>query len=414
MQSQLLTPCSGIGLGICQRLIDEFLITRSLTSHLVLIPTTRSAKKAQDTIDGLRNYARAAAETSSALRSRASSDYNPRDTTRRIHVASVQLDLCKLPSVYRAADQLINDTLSSPSDDDAFVSLVDVRIPRLDSIVLNAGTGCFTGIHWGRVVHNILTRGIVSAVTWPTFKCASTGTTVDPISSSEDDDSSGGRPRLGEVFCGNVFGHYMFSHALLPLLSRPTDSSIPPGRIVWESSIEPQWDDLDLDDFQGLRKNTAYESSKRLTDVLALTCTLPPTRSYVDAYLGTGRATRRAPAANRPKIYLVHPGVVHTKLFPLNAFLFFWYGVILYTARLLGSPWHPITTYNGAVAPVWLVLQGQEALDANNAELVKWGSSTTWGGEARVKMSEVAPYSTSRPRYSTATRSTRWFTTAMS
>ncbi|KAK3343040.1 hypothetical protein B0H65DRAFT_576834 [Neurospora tetraspora] len=378
---------SGIGFAICQRLIDEYLTTRSLTSHLVVIPTTRSVKKSQETIDALRQHAREFATTSDILRSRAGPNYDPRSVTKRIHILSVQLDLCNLADVHRAAEQLVNGTVSSPANDnDAyFTSLTDVRIPRLDSVIFNAGMGGWTGLDWPKVFHNIFTKGLVQATTWPTFKAATAGHVVNPLPDVKDEKV----PEMGQVFCANVFGHYLFAHKLVPLLSRSeSDSSIPPGRIIWESSIEPGWKNLELSDFQAIKTNAAYESTKRLTDVLSLTATLPSARPFVNSYLQPATKSSNSPATP-PILYLVHPGIVQTTLFPLNAFMFFWYRVVLYIARWLGSPWHPITGYNGAVAPVWLALQEQEALDAVNAEHVKWGSSTDWWGECRVKKTEV-------------------------
>lgn len=373
---------SGIGFGIGERLIDEYLTTRSLSSHLVLIPTTRSPKKSQETIDGLRKHTKEFAATSQALRARAGPNYDPKQTTRRVHILSVQVDLCNLLSVRRAANQLVSGTLSSPSDDDAFVSLVDVRIPRLDSVIFNAGIGGWYGLDWSKVFHNIFTKGLVSATTWPTFKGAAAGRVIDPIRGAKGD---GAGPQVGEVFCANVFGHYVFAQRLVPLLTRPADGdAIPPGRIIWESSVEPDWASFSPDDLQAVKTTAAYESTKELTDLLALTSTLPASRPYVDKYLGADRG-----AGTPPKIYLVHPGVVQTTLFPLSAFMYFWYTVVLYIARWLGSPWHPITAYNGACAPVWLALQEQEWLDGARAERVKWGSSTDFWGECRVKKTEV-------------------------
>ncbi|CCC12620.1 unnamed protein product [Sordaria macrospora k-hell] len=370
-----------------QRLIDEYLTTRSLTSHLVVIPTTRSVKKSQETIHALRQHAREFATTSDILRSRAGGpSYDPRSVTKRIHILSVQLDLCNLADVHRAAEQLVNGTVSSPvNGNDAlyFTSLTDVRIPRLDSVIFNAGMGGWTGLDWPKVFHNVLTKGLVQATTWPTFKAATAGHVVNPLPDVKNEKV----PEMGQVFCANVFGHYLFAHKLVPLLSRSDDTSLPPGRIIWESSIEPGWKNLDLSDFQAIKTNAAYESTKRLTDVLSLTATLPSARPFVNSYLQP--ATKSTSQTTPPSIYLVHPGIVQTTLFPLNAFMFFWYRVVLYIARWLGSPWHPITGYNGAVAPVWLALQEQEALDAVKAEHVKWGSSTDWWGESRVKKTEV-------------------------
>lgn len=363
-------------------MIDNFLASRSLSSHLILIPTTRTAKKSQDTVVALRNHCRKTAKTSKSLRSRAGPDYDPRDTTRRIHILSVQLDLCNLPSIQNAAQQLVNGTLSSPCDDGYFEPLVDVEIPRLDALIFNAGIGGWTGLNWWLVIHHVLTEGVVQATTWPIFKAATAGCTVNPLPKLKDADDSTTTPVLGEVFCANVFGHYFFAHALLPLLSRSQDSSMPPGRIIWESSVEAVWDSFSLADFQAIKTDAAYESSKRLTDILALTSNLPAARPYSSTYLSPGRSSTATP----PKIYLTHPGVVVSSLFPLNAFLFFWYRVALYLARLLGSPWHPVTAYKGACAPVWLALQDQAALDALRADRVKWGTSTDrWGREAPKK-----------------------------
>ncbi|KAL2162060.1 hypothetical protein VTH06DRAFT_7845 [Thermothelomyces fergusii] len=378
---------SGIGFGIGERLIDEYLTTRSLSSHLVLIPTTRSAKKSQETIDGLRKHAREFAATSAALRARAGPNYDPKQTTRRVHILSLQLDLCSLLSIRQAARQLVSGTLSSPSDDDAFVSLANVTIPRLDSVIFNAGMGGWYGLDWPKVVHNFLTAGLVSATTWPTYKGAHVGHVIDPIRGVRG--AAEGTPQMGEVFCANVFGHYVFAQRLVPLMSRPAGSALPPGRIIWESSVEGEWGSLSLDDFEGVKTRTAYESSKRLTDVLALTAALPASRPHVDRYLDVAKNTDPTAAPTPPKMYVVHPGIVQTTLFPLNAFMFFWYNVVLYVARWLGSPWHPISAYNGACAPVWLALQEQGWLDGARAERVKWGSSADRWGACRVKKTEV-------------------------
>ncbi|KAH8904381.1 3-keto steroid reductase-like protein [Coniochaeta sp. PMI_546] len=376
---------SGIGFGICQRLIDEFIASRSLDSHLILIPTARSSKKSEDTVNALRKYAAKTAETSKTLKSRLGPGYQASETTRRIHLLSVQLDLCNLPSIKKAADQLVNGTLTSHSADDAFQSLVDVRIPRLDAVILNAGIGGWSGLDWALLAHNVFTEGIVQATTFPTFKAGIRGLTVNPIPESKADDKTS--PTLGEVFCANVFGHYLFAHAILPLLSREPSSTVPPGRIIWESSVEPTWRNLSLSDFQGVKSKEAYESSKRLTDVLALTSSLPSVKPYSLGFLSppSSKDQRLTP----PKIYLAHPGVVVSTIFPLNAFLFFWYRLVMYLSRLLGSPWHTVTAYKGACAMVWLALAGEDEIAARGGQKVKWGSSCDRWGNTSVKKTEV-------------------------
>ena len=58
-------------------------------------------------------------------------------------------------------------------------------------------------------------------------------------------------------------------------------------------------------------------------------------------------------------------------------------------ARWLGSPWHPCDPYKAAVAPVWVALTEEENLEEFGGTAVKWGSSTNFWGDERVKMTEV-------------------------
>ncbi|OAA52954.1 3-ketosteroid reductase [Niveomyces insectorum RCEF 264] len=263
---------SGIGLGICQRLIDEFVAAHpGPGAHLALIVTTRSPSKARATRVALRQHlARRVAAAARKTRTGTPTDLHP----GRIHVAGLELDLCCLPSVYAAADRLVHGTVDVFSgiddgpqhNDNSFVS---ARIPRLDSVVLNAGIGGFTGMHWGRFAWNVLTAGFVQATTYPQFKMAQRGLRVDPLTGryvsaaadAHEQPEQGLEDRtLGAVFCANVFGHYVLVHALLPLLRRSTVDDHhdvlpppPPARVIWESSVESVcWRYLAPDDLQGL------------------------------------------------------------------------------------------------------------------------------------------------------------------
>lgn len=208
------------------------------------------------------------------------------------------------------------------------------------------------------------------------------GLTVNPLPDAGKEQNI---PTLGLVFCANVFGHYLFAHCLTPLLSRDKSSdTVLPGRVIWQSSVDsPLWD-LNLDDMQCLKTTTAYESSKMLTDVLCLTADLPSVKPYASSYFPTLSET-----AKKPKIYLAHPGVVATTLFPLHFALMWGYTLGVLLARWLGSPWHPVFPYPAAIATVWLALASQEELDSHNATRVKWGSATDFWGTAIVKQTEV-------------------------
>ncbi|KAF3761325.1 hypothetical protein M406DRAFT_342145 [Cryphonectria parasitica EP155] len=366
---------SGVGHGICERLIDEFLSTRNRTSHLVLLPTTRSARKSSETVSLLRGY----------LVRAASSRASPQEAAvARVHISSVQLDLCDLSTVQRAADQLLSGTVP-------FEGLGELRIPRLDAVIFNAGLGGWSHVSWFGFFWDIVTQGWVQATTRPRSKRSKPGLTVKPLPGQEDS--------LGLVFCANVFGHYLFAHYLVPLLSRPDqptnggiqqdgDGVVPaPARIIWQSSVDPALRHFSLDDFQALKSTAAYESSKMLTDLLCLTAALPSTARFSSRYLSSSLPS--SSSSHTPKIYLAHPGIVATTMFPLHFTLMWAYILGTSISRWLGSPWHPVVPYKAAVATVWLALSSQAELDAQGAGSSKWGSCTDFWGNTMVKRTEV-------------------------
>lgn len=479
---------SGVGLSIGQRLIDEFLATRSLNSHLILIPTTRSVAKSADSIRVLRAHLHHTAETSAPLRSRygyghgpgceTSSDhheYDPQKVIDRVHLLSAELDLCDLDSVYRVADRLVHGTIADPTGVTAGGAELD--LPRLDAIVLNAGIGGWAGISWSRVLPQFLSVGLIQSVTYPAFKALLPRAVLDTremlrkakVAAGIENEEDGGEkgdddddekqmlsdhtpedpPELAEVFCANLFGHYILAHELMPLLARPisdgngggSSSPIPPGRVVWVSSIDAGEEHLDMDDFQARVSAPPYESSKRITDLITLSADLPSIRPLTRSYFSTsfvkmssplyatadlsasthsisastttststspesatptptssvasgstsvGVVTTTGAPARPPRFCLSHPGVVCTPLFPLNWFLYFWYTMVVHLSRLLGSPWHVTWPYLAACAPAWL------ALTASDDELrarapAKWGSACDRRGTvAAPKRTEV-------------------------
>ncbi|OAA70313.1 3-ketosteroid reductase [Cordyceps fumosorosea ARSEF 2679] len=406
---------SGIGLGIAQRLIDEFLATRPPTAHLVLIPTTRSARKSLETIRTLRAYAEAAARAlESVLRRRRGpgvpipAEHRWQDIVARIHVLSLALDLCDLRGLYAFADALCDGTVSNPPGLEGEY-LTDVRVPRLDSVVYNAAYGGWEGVNWVGAVKSFFGKGLIETATYPDFKNALPTCILNERESYPP--PFGGRsgpekPLLGEVFAACTFGHYCLTHKLRPLLSRPRDSSLAPGRVIWSSSIEAHCNTFSVDDLQCFTRAAAYESAKRLTDILCLTSTLPHVRPHTRALVGASRAGPRSSTHSSdsdtdvdssdspddlvgPRMYLSHPGIVASTLFPLPAFLFWLYQFALVLCRWCGSPWHTGNGYRGALAPVWLATRPQPALDELAAERVKWGSARDRGGQSFVKPTEV-------------------------
>ncbi|PBP25363.1 3-ketosteroid reductase [Diplocarpon rosae] len=394
-------------------------------------------------------------------------EYRWEDQVQRVHFLGVEVDLCDLRSVYKLADKLVNGTVGSPDattidggklphgspgtssyapdiKQDRWAlsqqpgsigsqrswgwGLSGLRIPRLDVIILSAGIGGWVGLDWPLAVKTVL-FDTVEAVTWPRYKRSSRGARVkNPAGSSDtaeqpllENQEKPDEPPLGEVFCSNVFGHYILAHELMPLLSRTASpSSKVSGKVVWDrwalsqqpGSIGSQrswgWGlsglriprlDFSIDDIQGLKSSVPYEASKRLIDLLALTSSLPSVQRLAAPFFDSHNTAtaKQKPAEEevtlvKPQIYLTQPGIFASEIMPLPALLVLIYKFVFLFARWMGSPWHPIEPYKAAVAPVWLTLTDAEALneaEAGGLKKAKWGSATDSNGQDRVMKTEV-------------------------
>lgn len=264
--------------------------------------------------------------------------------------------------------------------------------PKLDAIILNAGIGGWSGIDWPNAVWGVCTD-LLHQVTWPSYKISPIGVLTDKQTPEVNE------PPLGMTFCSNVFGHYMLAHNVVPLLKRATSPNVS-GRVIWVSSIEATIKAFDINDIQGLRSATPYESSKALTDILALTSDLPSAAPWaVDSFMrsdGGAKDEDQKQSSNLPEIHLAHPGVCATSIIPLALPLVWAMGASFWLARMLGSPWHTLATYLGAAAPVFLALASSTMLGAAEAPYrqagggrVKWGSSTDRLGNDAVCCTEL-------------------------
>jgi 3-keto steroid reductase len=288
---------------------------------------------------------------------------------RRVHFRPERLDLTSIISVQKLSRRLRKTT------------------PKLDVVICNAGIGGWVNLDWGRAVWNILTDW-TNATTWPTYKLSGVGWLTKPQVPAPASGKEVKEPPLGEVFCANFFGHYLLGHYLAPLLAQHESNEQTRGRIIWVSSLEAYTHALKLDDIQGIKSRQPYESSKRLTDVIGITSTLPSSAPLVDQYLGHADDTQHT---TKPRIYVSHPGICGTTIFPLNPILDYCMFIAFYVARWLGSMWHPVTAEKGACAMVWLTLASQRMLDSmETAQGVgKWGSATDGWGQERVERTEV-------------------------
>ncbi|TGZ84827.1 hypothetical protein EX30DRAFT_313599 [Ascodesmis nigricans] len=217
-------------------------------------------------------------------------------------------------------------------------------LPPINVAILNAGIGGFVGMDWPAAIWACLTD-LVRAVTYGEFKLQAIGRVTKA------------KPHLGEVFATNVFGHYLICQDAPAI-----------HRAVWISSLEAGAAHFDPSDLQGLKTEHAYESSKRLTDVMVLT----------GEEHGKGRMKEHG-----QQWVLAHPGIVATGIVDLHWILQWCMLIAFYIARWCGSGWHPIDAWKGAIAPVMLSVMGDgDVKEMKKRGVRKVGSGTDrWGNE---------------------------------
>ncbi|KAJ9605606.1 3-keto-steroid reductase [Cladophialophora chaetospira] len=354
---------SGLGLGTCCRLIDEYLASpQAENGTLTIIFTTRSARKGSETLTALEKHL--------ARHGSSKSD-------RKIYFQPENVELTSLLSIRALSRKLFASDL-----------------PHLNAIVLNAGIGGWSGLNWPLTIWTCLT-GIRQATTWPTFKLGLVGLVTKP--QFPQDYFAGEEPVLGEVFCANTFGHYMLVHWLMPLF-RASPAEFP-GKIIWSTSIEACGRHYNPDDHQGLKSSGAYEHTKRLGDLLALTAAQPATAKSVNEYTTPSLlvAGRSRPEQSEPMFLDSHPGICTTTIISLFWIVHEFYRLGIYLARWCGSPWGNVTAYLGAASATWLALASvtdiqakkDEALGATSGGPCKWGSSVDRLGNSYIRVTDV-------------------------
>jgi 3-keto steroid reductase len=313
-------------------MIDEFLHTRPQSQTLHLLFSTRDSRKSDDTLRRLNAHLQRALKQADRKTPGVSLLLEP-----QIKLEGVQVDLARLLTVKALTTQFVTDFLG--------------------------------------------------ALTYPAFQVCEVGLLAKPQLSGYGSVHTFPEPRLGQVFTANVLGHYMLVHWLAPLLH--ADS-----RVVWVSSIGGLASTFNMEDLQGIMAEMAYDSSKRLTDLLVLTSELPSTRPYLESFLPVPvkkDASEDAVSNTRPRMYVTHPGVIQTSISDVAWFLLPFIKLTMYVARWLGSKWHPTDPYKGAVSMVHAVLcppSQLPELDRREGK-GKWGSATDLWGEERVARTEV-------------------------
>lgn len=285
----------------------------------------------------------------------------------RIKIDPICVDLCRLCSIHEAAQDLLT------------------RIPRLDILIANAGIGGWDGPDWGLAWKQFCSEGIEGILCRPKFKKLRIGRVTEPQLGLKMP-AEGELDPLGEVFCANVFGHYLLVHECAKLLVRKKSEEA--ARVVWVSTLEAYEYALNTNDFQGLTHRLAYESSKRVMDLLVLGAHLPEERIKIHIRNLSG-ITNSESSLQPPDMLLCHPGICVTSIMPLHFVLVWFQTLCFYIIRLLGSIWHTCSAEKGATSAVWLSLSPRRELEMADAIGRKTGSCVNRWGKEGVKVVEI-------------------------
>ncbi|TFK56202.1 NAD(P)-binding protein [Heliocybe sulcata] len=349
---------SGIGFGICQRLLLQLSQTLPPDAHpqyhlspeveplkvqeddpiypvkaLTLVMACRSRKKAEVARTELLHLLDREVEKQKRKR-----NYDGHAETFRenLRLDIRYLDLSKVASIFKFGDEIMQN------------------YPYVSHLICNAGVVDLIGLDWPQAVKEVLTNP-VQAVTAPSFYKQSVGQMSDD--------------GLGWVWQCNVFGHYVLYRTLLKSF-HSVPEQLGPARIIWTSSLEAHRTSLDLDDYQLLKTDHSYEASKYQIELLAT------------------HLSRQTANDGKIRHFVGHPGVVHTNVF---AAALTWFTDALkimafYLVRIAGSRNHPVIPLKGAVSAVHLCLV---SLSVVPLYLARFTSSTS----SRNQSGSVHPHS---------------------
>ncbi|OAQ23898.1 NAD(P)-binding protein [Linnemannia elongata AG-77] len=366
---------SGVGYSIVQRLVDES------PFPLTIILACRNKARAQEALTSLQLHFTSSSNSSSKTR------------TTPFHAPELKIELVDVGSATSVL---------------AFNARILAQHSRVDFLFCNAGILPSAGLMWGKILTDMF-KAPMDLVT-----------RSDVLVQPKQYLTEGG---VGNVLACNVFGHYLMIKGLEDVLSRTEED---PGRVIWTSSMTAEKASFRMDDWQGLEAVQPYESSKWVTDLLAIRLNeewagssdedMASVHSVGgDASLvasssgsetsGTSTPTRRVtrstsksaltsnPTTTTPKKHIIslstQPGVVASGIGGLAAWIVLLRIALHYAVRLMGERNQTITGHHGAQSNVYVALkQPVGKLDYRN----KYGSCVKNFGQEFLKVERVVEY----------------------
>ncbi|KAF9957728.1 hypothetical protein BGZ72_001489 [Mortierella alpina] len=368
---------AGVGYAIVQRLVRES------PEPLTVVLACRNKTRAQEALTSLELYFQRLANDQQQQPQQHSSSF--------FHDPELRIELVDVGSVASVL---------------AFNRRILEQYHRVDYLFCNAGILPSTGLLWGKLALDFVTK--------PKTLFTRSDVLVQPKQHLTEDG-------LGNVLACNVFGHYLMIKGLEDVLSRTEDD---PGRVIWTSSLTAEKGCFDIQDWQGLESVQPYESSKWVTDLVAIrlndvwsgkhldTDEKPSSDGTSSSALDSNihhnnnnnavsrRVTRSSskqalvsPTGNSPKKHIIsittHPGVVASGIGGLA----FWIVLLRigahYLVRLIGESSQTITSYHGALSNSYVALKTPvDKLDARS----RYGSCVKPLGKEFLEVKKVREY----------------------
>ncbi|KAK3815769.1 MAG: hypothetical protein JOS17DRAFT_759721 [Linnemannia elongata] len=369
---------SGVGYSIVQRLVDES------PFPLTIILACRNKARAQEALTSLQKHFNSSSSSSTS-----------KTRTTLFHAPELKIELVDVGS---AASVF------------AFNARILAQHNRIDFLFCNAGILPSTGLMWGKL--------LMDMVKAPMDLVTRSDVLVQPKQHLTEDG-------IGNVLACNVFGHYLMIRGLEDVLSKTEED---PGRVIWTGSLTAEKASFRIDDWQGLEAVQPYESSKWVTDLLAIrlneewagssdedmasvhsvggdaslaassgsetsgttTPTRRVTRSTSKSALTSNSTTTPTTTPKKHIISLsTQPGVVASGIGGLAAWIVLLRLALHYAVRLFGERNQTITGLHGAHSNVYVALkQPVGKLDYRN----KYGSCVRNFGQEFLKVERVVEY----------------------
>ncbi|KAF9571432.1 hypothetical protein EC968_000527 [Mortierella alpina] len=373
---------AGVGYAIVQRLVRES------PEPLTVILACRNKTRAQEALVSLELYFQRLQKDQQQQQQK-QQQHQQRYNHSFFHYPELRIELVDVGSVASVL---------------AFNRRILEKYNRVDYLFCNAGILPSSGLLWGKLAMDFVTK--------PKTLFTRSDVLVQPKQHLTEDG-------LGNVLACNVFGHYLMIRGLEDVLSRTEDD---PGRVIWTSSMTAEKASFDIQDWQGLESAQPYESSKWVTDLVAIRLndvwsgrnsgtveksssdSASSSASESNIIHNDTRASRRvtrssskqaleSSTCNTPKKHIIsittHPGVVASGIGGLAFWIVLLRVAAHYFVRLIGETSQTITSYHGALSNSYVALKTPvEKLDSR----FRYGSCIKPLGQEFLEVKEVLEY----------------------